>query len=409
MRQALTPFPDFGLPAGPNRAPRPQLAARNDAEALAAWLATFHGSPNTLRNARKEVERLWLWAAEARGKAPSALTHEDLLAYQAFLADPQPPSRWVADGHFARDHAGWRPFTRRRPGQPPLSPASQRQALVVLDGCFRWLVEAGYLQHNPLHLSRRRWSQSRVAAATAPGAHTLAGDAAAAGRWLAPEEWQVVGEAIAALPRDSAGAREHFHRCRWVMALLYLAKLRISEVAQGRMGQFYALQLDGVERWWLVTHGKGGKLRKVAVVPDLMRELATYRESLGLPPLPSPADTQPLVGKLRQSPRHPGISVSALHKIVKEVFRRAVAHAEAKGQPGLALRLQQASAHWLRHSGASHLLLAGADLVQVRDQLGHASIATTNTYLHSEELARHDSIAARLRLGWPAPPDPDAA
>lgn len=396
-------LPDFDLPAGANRGPRGQLAARSDAEALAAWLATFHGSPHTERSARKEVERLWLWAAEARHKSPSALTHEDMLAYQAFLADPQPAARWVADGHYARGHADWRPFTRRRAGQPPLSPASQRQALVILDGCFRWLVEAGYLQHNPLHLSRRSWRRSRMAAAGPAGAEAtaLARDAAAAGRWLTPAEWQVVGDVIAALPRDSDREREHYHRCRWVMALLYLAKLRISEVAQGRMGQFYALQLDGVERWWLVTHGKGGKLRKVAVVPDLLAELVAYRESCGLPPLPSPAETAPLVGKLRRSSRHgAALSVSALHKIVKEVFRRAVAHCQATGNPGLALRLEQASAHWLRHSGASHLLLAGADLVQVRDQLGHASIATTNTYLHSAEQDRHDSLSQRHRLGW---------
>lgn len=400
---ALVPFPDFGLPAGANRSPLNQLSARSDGEALAAWLATFHGSPNTLRNARKEVKRLWLWAAEARGKAPSALTHEDMLAYQAFLADPQPASRWVADGHYARGHADWRPFTRRRAGQPPLSPASQRQALVILDGCFRWLVEAGYLQHNPLHLSRRSWRRSRMAAA-GDNTGTLARDAAAAGRWLAPQEWRLLGEAIAALPRETDREREHYHRCRWVMALLYLAKLRISEVAQGRMGQFYALTHEGVERWWLVTHGKGGRLRKVAVVPDLLAELVTYREARGLTPLPSPAETGPLVGKLRASPGRDGISVSALHKIVKEVFRRAVTHCRDAGNPGLALRLEQASAHWLRHSGASQLLLAGADLVQVRDQLGHASVATTNTYLHSAEMARHDAIASRLRLGWSTPP-----
>jgi integrase len=190
------------------------------------------------------------------------------------------------------------------------------------------------------------------------------------------------------------------------MALLYLAKLRISEVAQGRMGQFYALQLDGVERWWLVTHGKGGKLRKVAVVPDLLAELIAYRESCGLPPLPSPAETAPLVGKLRRSDRHgAAISVSALHKVVKEVFRRAVVHCREQGNPGLALRLEHASAHWLRHSGASHLLLAGADLAKVRDQLGHASVATTNTYLNSAEMARHDAIAGRLRLGWASAPE----
>ncbi|MFZ5531468.1 MAG: hypothetical protein ACOY4U_10540 [Pseudomonadota bacterium] len=57
---------ESALPAGPNRSPLNTLAARNDGEALAAWLANFHDSPNTLLNARKEVERLWLWSRVGR-------------------------------------------------------------------------------------------------------------------------------------------------------------------------------------------------------------------------------------------------------------------------------------------------------------------------------------------------------
>ncbi|MEO1444775.1 MAG: tyrosine-type recombinase/integrase [Cyanobacteria bacterium J06635_11] len=42
-----------------------------------------------------------------------------------------------------------------------------------------------------------------------------------------------------------------------------------------------------------------------------------------------------------------------------------------------------ASMHWLRHSLASHALDAGAPISVVRDTLGHASIQTTDKYLHS--------------------------
>lgn len=389
---------ETSLPPGPNRSPLNTLTARNDGEALAAWLANFHDSPNTLINARKEVERLWLWATEVRQKAISALTHEDMLAYQAFLADPQPREHWVATAQYRRGHPEWRPFTQRDSQKPPLSLASQRQALVILNGCFRWLIEAGYFLHNPLHLSRRTWRKSRVKQSQAA---EVSVDARATGRWLTQEEWEVIGAAIEALPRETLRDLEYYSRCRWVMALLYLAKLRISEVASTTMGQFHSQVDRGVERWWLVVHGKGQSVRKVAVVPDLLTELIAYREACGLPRWPSPTETVPLIGRLRRSSRQgEALSVSALHKIVKDVFQRASGYCMGSGNPGLGLRLEHASAHWLRHTGASHLLHAGADVALVRDQLGHASIETTNTYVHSEELQRHDTISEYHKLRW---------
>lgn len=137
--------PDFDGRNGINRATgdRPQISAQNDIDAIKAWLARFADTKTTFDNYRKEAERLLLWSTVQLQKPISSLTHEDLLAYQHFLVDPQPATRWVMrDGQkFGRTHPEWRPFAG------PLSPSSQRQAFIILNTLFSWLVNAGSSIH----------------------------------------------------------------------------------------------------------------------------------------------------------------------------------------------------------------------------------------------------------------------
>ena len=61
------------------------LSARNDHEAIAAWLRG-KASNHTYRAYRKEAERILLWAVCERAKPLSSLLYEDCLAYVEFLA-----------------------------------------------------------------------------------------------------------------------------------------------------------------------------------------------------------------------------------------------------------------------------------------------------------------------------------
>ncbi|QNB16591.1 tyrosine-type recombinase/integrase [Paraburkholderia tropica] len=394
---APRPLDALELPAdldgrdGVNRANgRMQIAAANDLDAIRAWLARVADSKATFETYRKEAERLLLWAIVQLGKPLSSLTHEDLLAYQRFLADPQPAARWCAGGgrKHARDDPRWRPF------YGPLSAASQRQAMVILNALFSWLVSAGYLAGNPLSLSRQRArrAQPRIT------------------RYLERGLWDEVKAYVDALPRASARERERHGRARWLLTLLYLGGLRISEVGINTMGDFFARRdASGEERWWLDVLGKGERRRLVPATAELMTELARYREQRGLSALPAPHEATPLVLPIGQSTKP--LTRAALHTIVKGIFagaaqrlRDAAAQeadpARAAGGTARAALLESASAHWLRHSAGSHMADGDVDLRMVRDNLGHASISTTSLYLHSDDDRRHRETEAKHRIDW---------
>lgn len=409
-----------GVGANLGDAARRQIRAETDLEALSLWLANYVESPATHANYRKEADRLLLWALAEALQGPgmlaqddlrlfraflaasdrhnpiwtviaelkpiSSLTHEDLARYRQFLADPQPASAWITEGgaRYATDDPRWRPFAGR------LEPASIRQAVVILDSLFGWLVEAGYLRGNPLGLlrQRRRRPAQRVT------------------RYLPAIMWQHVKDYVAAMPEEDPPQQREKARARWLTTLFYLLGLRISEVAAGTMGHFVReLGADGTPRWWLEVVGKGQKYRRIPVSQELLAELMRYREAHGLGPLPARDEITPLLLPFRRRAGHAsgeGVDRKTVHNAIKAVFGKAAdwTGARGAGHAGHAAHLREASAHWLRHTAASHMLDSDIDLRAVRDNLGHDSINTTSQYAHEEDDRRHDETVANHRMNW---------
>lgn len=139
-----------------------------------------------------------------------------------------------------------------------------------------------------------------------------------------------------------------------IIRVLYGAGLRASELCALNCCD---LNKDGVLN---VRKGKGQKQRFVTLGEKLADDLTAYcsgRES------DSP---------MFQSQKGGHLTEVQLHRIVKAVAKVAGVNGEV-------------SAHWLRHAHASHALDKGAKVTTIRDTLGHASIATTNKYLHSKK------------------------
>ncbi|WP_269766349.1 tyrosine-type recombinase/integrase [Burkholderia ubonensis] len=80
-------------------------------------------------------------------------------------------------------------------------------------------------------------------------------------------------------------------------------------------------------------------------------------------------------------------------RLAKGIFARA-ADQLAITHPNAAADLRRASTHWLRHTFANHGLDAGADLRDMQELLGHASLGTTTRYTKADAARQFQSVEA---------------
>ena len=141
-------------------------------------------------------------------------------------------------------------------------------------------------------------------------------------------------------------------RDRAVLTLLYGCGLRISE-------SLSLVRADAPLTETLRITGKGGKTRLAPILPAVRAAVDAY---LALLPFPL-ASTDLLFRARRGGPLSP--------RQVQAMVQRL------RGRLGLPA---SATPHALRHSFATHLLGAGADLRSIQELLGHASLSTTQKY-----------------------------
>jgi integrase/recombinase XerC len=150
-------------------------------------------------------------------------------------------------------------------------------------------------------------------------------------------------------------------RDKALFTLLYGCGLRIDE----------ALSLNVVDlprNGFLRVMGKGRKERQVPVLPMINDALEKYREACPY----AEESTRPLfVGGKNGKRLHQGVAQKAMRDL-----RRLL------GLP------DTATPHALRHSFATHLLQNGANLREIQELLGHASLSTTQRYtdINAEEM-----------------------
>ena len=182
-----------------------------------------------------------------------------------------------------------------------------------------------------------------------------------------------------------------FERNLFIIACLKVLFLRISELSEREiwspeMGHFWQ---DSTKNWWLRVFGKGRKIRDTTVPSDFLAFLKRYRQSRNLSALPYSDERAVLIEKIRGQG---GMTSRHLRRLVQQTFDHAYEKMCKSVGPIEARKLKEATTHWLRHTGASMEIERGRALKDVSEDLGHASMATTDTvYVQTENKKRAES------------------
>lgn len=219
-----------------------------------------------------------------------------------------------------------------------LAPSSISRHIVAVRMFYKFLQVEGAVQDNPAELLATQKMWQRV-----PKVLT----SAAVERFLtAPHRTDVL-----------------WQRDRAILELMYATGCRVSEVANMHMANAHLS--DG----YCLAEGKGSKQRMVPLGRQAVEAIQLYLK-----------DLRPKLANGKDLAEVPWLILSRTGKRLRreaiwELVKRYALRADI--DPNI-------TPHTLRHSFATHLLAGGADLRQIQEMLGHASIQTTQIYTQVE-------------------------
>ncbi|MEM5432400.1 Phage integrase [Cupriavidus taiwanensis] len=400
---------------GRNRAPGLCLiAARNDLEAIQAYLYRFHDRDKTARAYQKELERFLLWCVGVRRTALSSVSAEDCERYKDFLA--QPDAAWIGP-KVPRSSARWRPFAG------PLQSESQRYAVLVLRGFFAWLVGVRYLGGNPwllVHdpLTARRDVPLAIEKALPDSLwDTLARpdgilDQLCA-KWPASSPESVRATPLTANDADAPGAQ--YRLARAAVLLLGCTGARREEAARALRCHLKPVPMQAATPaglWELALLGKRSQWRTVFLPQRVVAALRAHWNDRGhdfedgtqslslLSPVVVPATPTARAKHLsredgQQALTGKGFSPDGLYQLLTAMLLRIAEDATLPLADAERSLLRQVSPHALRHTFATHAVANEMPPDVLQRLLGHVSLQTTSLYVRAER-ARSLMAVAKL-------------
>jgi len=370
--------------------------ANSDIKIIYKFLRLYDGNESTFINYRKEIERLLHWSWLIAKKSIIKLRREDIENYIKFCQKPlkswiglKTVSRFINKDGKRIPNPEWRPFVAtinkaeviegKKPSKNAylLSQQSVKTMFVILGSFYTYLINENISEINPVLQIRQKskFIRKQQNITKIP--------------CLSELQWKCLIKTARKMADQSP---DRHQRTLFIITAMYLMYLRISEfVASNRwtpiMGHFYK---DGNNNWWFITVGKGNKERNITVSDSMLDALKQWRKHLGLSLLPSPNEQHPLIPKYKG--QGAVASIRMIRKLIQECFNATVQQLIKNGEKEEASTMTQATVHWLRHTGISDdINKRGRPMIHVRDDAGHASIATTDKYNNSTLQKRHST------------------
>jgi len=371
-----------------------QDKALRDLEVSLRYLTDYANVQGTYNRFRSEVQRFLSYLWVVAGRTLDQVDGEVVASYFDFLKNP--PAVWVSPNIHSGflDSQGrrvinprWRPFTgqRSKGKRYTASPASLKSSRTALASYFRFLRQRKIMAEDPFLEVRRRDTKAK--------SNALLERQEASVRRYTDWQWSFIRQAL----EEAADADEAYERHLFIIVTMKSLFLRVSELAvrdvdgEPRIPAFsdFQKQVAGGEAFWsYYVFGKGDKGRTITCPDAYLDYLKRWRAYLGCSsPLPLPNESGPIL----PSARGGGLGARQVQRICEEGLMLAVQHMKDEGYFDEAAQLEAIASetHYLRHTGASQAIEAGADIRHISEELGHASAAfTEQIYVNADQARR---------------------
>lgn len=157
------------------------------------------------------------------------------------------------------------------------------------------------------------------------------------------------------------------HRNKAILETLYGCGLRVSELVNLRLTDIHA------NEGFVIVTGKGNKQRLVPINDIALSQIEYYKKDRNALPVIHDENIVFLNRRGRKLTR------AMIFHIIKDLGAKAAI-------------TKNISPHTFRHSFATHMVQAGADLRAVQEMLGHESIMTTEIYAHIDRDYLRDTL-----------------